>query len=556
MANRKFNKNSKAHSKQTSRNRRNGNVTPNNDGSSRSGANNHQCDDYGKLDKDGSNDPSWYAANPELLISAASLSYNNPLGNQIGIGRSTKFRNFNRMSFAGVLSLNVVPSPGYSDYNNSPVNIAARNVYSFVRHANSGASNYNAPDLMLYLLAIDSLYSFHAFLTRAYGILMTYSQTNRYYPQRLIESMGLDFNDLVGRGTDFNYYINALGAKISSLVYPANMTFTTRHVWMYSNIYTDGTNAKSQSYIYNPSGFYKFNAIKYKTGGCCEYTPWFEPSTTSMPKTFDQLVEYGNALVDALMEDEDSNIMSGDILKAYGSDKVMKIGAVPLDYTITPVFDMEVLTQINNATIIGINHDDTWANITGTGDTFNSRDIWQEDNNVFYKPTINFTNEAGTYFDALDIEVEQLVNMPIETPTAADTMVATRLKAFLDINYSEGSATSATIAACGSEYILTATLISIESDGTTGKLNMRYDNSFTTSIDGELFAPICDITNFDCAPLMITYDRTGSDNFSRVNFINDIQNFALLSYDTFYKMNETALLSMYTVPQFASARTW
>lgn len=515
------------------------------------------CDRDG-VSKDKSNDPAWYAANPEMLVAAASVSYNVPLGTAINPGEASINPNNDHIApfgIPGILRLDVVPTPGIATDKNAPVNIAARNVYSFVRHANSGASNYNSPDLMVYLLSIDSLYGYHAFLTRLYGVLMTYSQTNRYYPKYLVQAMGCDFDDLIANGAALNYYINNLGQKISSLVYPANMTFTTRHAWMYSNVYVDGMTSKAQTYIYVPYGFYKFNPTKYNTGGCCEFVKW----RSGLNKTLSDLIAFGDNLVNAMMEDEDSNIMSGDILKAYGSDKVMKIGAVPLDYTVLPVFDMEVLTQINNATVLGLHNCTVSETQTGpSSPTFNTMDIYQYENNLWYQPTFTMDDESGHYFYATGDTWKQFINMPIDMPTAADTMVATRLKAFTSVDWNEDKKTikSLHIKEAGSEFIMTARIYTLAgNDLSVSEVN--YDYGYNTKMDVGMFSTLTDLTNFDSAPLVVTYNySTEGNQVSAFNIVNDVQNFAIIDSDTLHRMNETAMLSMYTVPQFASARSW
>lgn len=130
------------------------------------------------------NDPSWYAANSALLRDSASFSFNNPLGNRITLSGAPSSVSISRtFAIPGVYAIYCGPSIGRSLDNSSPVNIAARNIYSFVRHANSGHSNYDAPDLMLYLLAMDQLYSGLAFMSRAYGVMSQYSQATGIYPK-------------------------------------------------------------------------------------------------------------------------------------------------------------------------------------------------------------------------------------------------------------------------------------------------------------------------------------------------------------------------------------
>lgn len=63
-----------------------------------------------------------------------------------------------------------------------------------------------------------------------------------------------------------------------------------------------------------------------------------------------QLLAYGNQLIDPLIADEDINIMSGDILKAYAGNTIKLVPLAEM-YTLYPIFDIRVLEQMKNATV-------------------------------------------------------------------------------------------------------------------------------------------------------------------------------------------------------------
>lgn len=146
------------------------------------------------------NDISWYAKTPQLLRDAASLSFNNALGavvqefntqyNVSGEVNVTLASTINRLP--GIIRFRYAPVPGVANDYTSPVNLAAQNQYTFIRHANSGAKNYDAPDLMLYFMAINSIYNMINLGKRAYGLAMTYDQRNYYLPKGIVEAAGFD----------------------------------------------------------------------------------------------------------------------------------------------------------------------------------------------------------------------------------------------------------------------------------------------------------------------------------------------------------------------------
>lgn len=109
---------------------------------------------------------------------------------------------------------------------------AAKALYAYVRHANSGSANYDAPDLFQYVLSIDSLLMIHGVLTRLYSLAKDTRAYNRYFPGGFIRSMDFPIEfleSLQSNLANFRAYINILGMKINAFYYPAQLTYFTRH---------------------------------------------------------------------------------------------------------------------------------------------------------------------------------------------------------------------------------------------------------------------------------------------------------------------------------------
>lgn len=311
------------------------------------------------------NDPNWYALNKQLLKDAASFPYAWPLGNRLNVGEFAKV--INKGSIPGIMVMNWVPTIGYSHDGTSPVNVASINTYTKVRHDNSGHANYDHADYMMYLLAMDSVYAFHSWMRRVYGVALTYSNTNRYYPRALVKAMGVDFEDLQRNLADFRQYINTYAVKASALAVPANMSIMTKHYWMSEGLYYDSNQDKPQTYLFNPLGFYKFALSEgAEPHGTLVMEPLFNKCTSREPcvmatgatiepkLTFRDIIMYGDALLAPIISDEDFGIMSGDTLKSFGIGGCYTLPITEETYTVVPSYSPEVLDQIQNATFIGM----------------------------------------------------------------------------------------------------------------------------------------------------------------------------------------------------------
>lgn len=288
------------------------------------------------------NDWRWYAMNSQLVKDYASYPFGTPLGNKLQTGIAAP----DKQAIPGIWRFNFYPAIGFADNENSPINVAMRRLYSYVRHANSGASNYDAPDLMLYMVCVDSAIMYHSWLKRVYGFMMNSSPYTRYLPKAIIEAMGINYDDISLNINDFRGYINQYAVKLSQLWIPNSMSYMARHSWMCEAVYTDSTSAKAQLYFYNPAGFYTFTLDDQGVGSAVMTK---SPALDGL-MTFNSLVDFGNSLLNPMIANEDFGIMSGDILKAFGQSGIYQAQGITEEYRVLPVYSAEVLSQMENAT--------------------------------------------------------------------------------------------------------------------------------------------------------------------------------------------------------------
>lgn len=492
------------------------------------------------------NDVSWYAKNEAMLRDAASYSYNNPLGsnvpwnNLITGGANLSFGpvqiSGSNKAFPGLMSISVLPCIGISTHSGSPANIAAENVYSYVRYMNSGAKNYDQADLMLYLMAMDSIYACWNWGKRAYGYLRTYSQENQYMPKAYlmadINTADLSSNTMSTSLANFRYYLNQAAARISAFCVPAVMPYFIRHSWMFSNIYKDSDTEKAQQYMFVPNGFYKYSETSSSSGGELKALDTIK-TTYGQPamNTLSSYISFLNSMIDAVASSEDVGVMSGDILKAYGQEKLFKLAPIEPDYAVFPVYNEEVLNQIHNLTVVPTKP--TWDA------TYN---VTQENGYLKWNPTIQ-------PFDFARSSV--LVNMPWQNVTPANTMVGTRLTA---VTAASG------IQTCGSEIV---TRLTVFERTATGKTQKTEYTSFYLKIDPvtdlETYSygvdDILKITNFDWHPMFIILCAHGSLSalkYDVAGIIGDISNYTLIEKDGLEKLHYTAIMSEFNIPQIGT----
>lgn len=477
------------------------------------------------------NDVSWYAKNQQMLTDAASFSYNSPLGNPVPFGdllSGVPQSLVGNGAIPGVAQLEFIPGIGISTNSISPANIAANNIYSYVRYMNSGAKNYDQADMMLYLLAMDNLYMYINWMKRIYGYVSTFSQYNKYTPTAYAAADSVDIADLRANLADFRLFINNCCARASAFCVPAVMPLFVRHSWMVSNIYKDSDTLKAQNYMYVPKWFYRYDETGSKFGGQLVIQGRVTNAKLSdLQKIFEDMFK-------KLAYSEDIGVMSGDILKAYGQEKLFKLSSVEPDYTVLPVYNEEVLSQIHNLQIVEPNLASEAAK------------TW----NVTQDPNSGFLIFNPTIIPWAYNPKKVMVNMPWDGVTPADTMVATRLTA----SY-EGTK----LTACGSELVTNFRIIKYDA---TGVLKVSVD--FTSPIiyvnASNLGTPqadvqkMCELTQFDWHPLfhLVTNPGTTPTTNTYCGIMGDINNYTIMDIEDLKNLHSTAILSEFNVPQIGS----
>nr|AIY31265.1 capsid protein [Dromedary picobirnavirus] len=461
-----------------------------------------------------SNDPAWYAMSPQMLIDAASINYSNALGSTDWPHFGEQYEYDTKEAFPGIMAIKTVALPGVSKDNSSPVNVAARNIYSFVRHKNSGHSNYDSPDLMMYILAMDSLYSMWAWLVRAYGVMHSYAVYNKYYAEAIFSSMGLDWNDFQYRAADFRTFINMFAHKLSKVCCPTSLSFITRHVWMYSHLWVDSPSKKAQTYLYVPEAFWVFDETNSITQrGALVY------HELSAGMAFDEVVDMCNTALARIIESEDMMIMSGDILKAFGEDHIMALGTIPEDFMVVPACDPAVCSQIQNCFLVG---------------QVNQFVITQNDDNaIICEPILNGSHFVPGYLH---------LNLRVDSPTPADTMVATRLMPYVVKGEERNQ-----ILSCGSDIATAAWIYRYVQRG--GKWTLIQDSCYSMlDVDAEdpdsAVRTLIDMEKFDWHPTQYVVSTNGLE----LGISGDVDNYTTISKRTLEDMHNLALISQFGCP--------
>lgn len=501
--------------------------------------------------KPNANDISWYAHNPELLKAAASIPFSSILGMDLML--------YHQQSVPGIMRFGYSHNPYGGD--GVALRQAAISTYSYLVHANSRNYSYTPADLMVLILAGAEIFSAIAHVTRAYGTAKYYAEQNLYIPDTLLAAMGFDASDFRSNLGQVWFQLNEWITRTSQLWIPNTMPIIARWFWMNTNVFTDADNIKGQIYLFVPRSFGMYAPTTDPNGGAL--TPVTGPSAgvlfdpTSQAYKWADWVKAINKMFDALLLDEDRGMIYGDILNAYGADKIYSMMPIDANYMVAPSYNAEVMTQIENCVAV---------DYLPVGIVQNQKDTEK------LEPIVVPIATPGSS-DSVKAGADQTPNQVIlnfhqaQQPTPEQVMVATRLtvakdsvQTFKQWDVQIGAATKfAMPQTSGTEVVNKIDIYKLNTKNgvtkpdITDELCMRVAPTGSGIEEGQA-TNLLTLQAFDWHPFMYKMSSFRSaapdlamGNVSRID--GDFDNYTTVDWTTIKKMHDCALFSLFGVPQ-------
>lgn len=305
------------------------------------------------MGKSTANDIGWYNGNPELLKSAGSIPLATILGQPIYEFSGKGATGHDYQGVPGIMALPFAPNLG-TDV--QAANQTFNSQYSFLVHANSRNYTYDGTDLGLLELAGAQVFAIIAAMVRAYGICKYYYEQNLYTPDALLYAMGFYPFDVRENLSEFWFRLNVLIDQTKQIWVPTTMPIVDRWIWLNSEVYTDAEGITAQMYLYVQNLFYYYDETRLTTGGCLSAVPVAGVTGTTFSPGLDQYTVRDwiltvQFMIDKLIGSQDRGIIYGDILNAYGTDKIRAMMPIDANFKLAPVYNKEVLMQIENTVL-------------------------------------------------------------------------------------------------------------------------------------------------------------------------------------------------------------
>ena len=510
-----------------------------------------------------SNDPEWYAQDPALITAAGNIPFSKPFGSDVqwfgGENRSfgpienrVTSSKFVARPIPGVCSLKIKPSFPAGFAMTTPLNVAANSLYTFVRYVNSGRKNYDPADLFMYVAAFGELYAFIQWCERLYHYAFMYSQNNWYMGAEMIRMNGVKPEEIIQNLANFRYWLNSIINKVASFAVPANIRYFQRRVFMFSGYYIENPygNMKDALYQFVPDGFFKFK-LDDNGFGMLEY------SKMDTVATFNQITWYFDGLMQYITGDEDFGLMSGDILKAYGTN-IITLAPLAEEGGILPIYDPYVLSQFKNAVVVPITTGKKWKNPGLPNQTFLTGCLMQSNNgNLVYAdildPVKELTDSEYSVAGLADIYLD--VENP--NPGVADVIEATRLISHhgpIQVLDAESATQHDFTAWSGGTELVVAIMSAYHPT-----VPIVASATFTSNYHPSGYFEIEDyakLAQFKYAPFQIVYKtepgvQEGIRDVTEMCVLSNTENLTFITNEMLVRLHEVALLSLFFVPGVA-----
>lgn len=422
------------------------------------------------------NDYTWYVPANQLITDVASF----PSAYDLYAYIRTHESNHNTTLRTGkvdcyvppILSYNIVPCMGETGALDSALTQAGLQLFGALQAKNSRnlQSQFEQTDVAMAIIASSNAYACYEWCARAYGTAETYVFTNKYLPKALLEAQGFVAESIMDNLASYRSRLNRLGLKLANIYLPKAIDYTNRQVFLYQNIYMDADDiSKAQLYVTRPMGFWKWvegdltspytyleyrNIVSVENNKAMQSPVYASGSWSDTLLTGDQALDILDELITALFSSQDINYIGAAFMKAFGEGTMYQVNMLDETYRVTPSYNKEVLSQLENA-YIGKMYGIIPTGSTNAGDEAEWATGLLTHGKVYAQSNVNegyltqymyFVPELRN--DKMDMISEAvfadtletyMINFHHSSPSPEDIMVATRLSCVPNLNIANES---------------------------------------------------------------------------------------------------------------------
>lgn len=231
-------------------------------------------------------------------------------------------------------------------------NLSSQKLFGELRKVLNVPSRYEAGDLFMYVLAVQSLGEFIESMKRVIRLATTYKMHNILFPKAVLNMLGFDLNEVVTNLPNYREAVNKLVDSAKYLCIPTTFKAHALRLMLNSSVLTDEDLPKAQHIVFDPEGYWKWN-VAAGTSTNPSSLEWVTfPATVNGKHGLADVISMGDTLLTSLLYDQDAQLIHGDILKVWGTNAVIVGGSYVSAEEIQETFyNPYILYMLHNATI-------------------------------------------------------------------------------------------------------------------------------------------------------------------------------------------------------------
>lgn len=361
------------------------------------------------------NDPAWRMYNDLLGQQVSSYPFTEFVGTKLHFPNSSVTNvDVNSAQITQPIQIQTVllnPSVGRAKTgNNDAVNMASLKIYTQLSSSNMKTTQYSPQDITMCILALGEVISWAEYIRRAFGLLGTTNPRNWLFPKRVMEMMGIKWDDFQRNVGLYRERFNYIIALLNSVAFPSNLDYFKQCAALYQNVFLDHTSGMAQLYVPVPYSTWKLDEQTSETGSIMKtvLNPGFGTSyptgnsgykvgaTSIIYKGSSNGIDVGSLLdvlesqITELLNSSTLQYLYADVLKfvANNSSSLVHIEPLATDYALSPIYSEEFLINMENAIVCGVPY--TSSITVGDEVTTASNNVESDPNNngVTYNPLL------------------------------------------------------------------------------------------------------------------------------------------------------------------------
>lgn len=498
------------------------------------------------------NDFAWYNHYPRLAEGCSGANYATAVGAEINYVKygaaATDTINFGiAKSAPGIMNIKYLPTYGTLDGTiRSPLGRVWAQLYSAMRIKLGSRADYDPTDTLMYVMLMDSAYMVYGLAVKAYGLTNQVSPFNLYVMRKLTKACGFDWNSISKNRANFRDMINQYAIALSKWMVPGDLDLFKRRMWMIQNLFTDSNTAKAQIYSMTPEGFYILQE-QVQGDKVMKYKPFVGTGPNGLI-TVDDLQNWMDEFNLIAENSQDISQMSADIGKAW-EGKTLAAALIPESYTTPISYSQEVLSQLENAVLVG----EPIVSSTINPDIYVRLNLADaegprlEQRNLFFSGIVNEQGKAHTDANMRKLSTKAIVaangfiNLHWDSVTNQDTLIASRgIVTGHRANVPTGETLECVqLSSCGTEVYTRASILTMaEIDGKYQDYTLWY----STYNDHRIAHALTSLwSSFDWAPaffsIQVVQDATWAFR------LQDLDMYAVVDSDQVAAMHYNCIMS-------------